>query len=224
MATIQGCIFDLDGVIVETSKYHFLAWARLADQLGVKIDEAVNESLKGVSRRKSLEIILDIGNITLADNEKVEYETLKNGWYLEYLEGMSQTDALPGVVAFLDELKANRVKIGLGSSSKNAKTILQKLNITHYFDAVIDGNDVNEAKPNPEIFLKGAKALSLDPADCVVFEDAISGVEAAINGGFKCIGVGDNKILSKADFVIPSLAELSLRDLTQLFDSQSTVA
>lgn len=218
MAKIKGCIFDLDGVIVETSRYHFLAWARLGTQFGVEIDEEVNESLKGVSRRKSLETIINLANVSLTEEEKVKYETLKNGWYLEYLEGMSQKDALPGVVEFLEELKVNEVRIGLGSSSKNAKTILKKLDITNYFDAIIDGNDVTEAKPNPEIFLKGASALSLTPSDCIVFEDAISGVEAAINGGFRCIGVGNPKTLRKANFVIESMSDFSLYDLNQMFN------
>ena len=153
---IEACIFDLDGVLVETSKFHFLAWSRLGNELGVEMTDEMNERLKGVSRRKSLECLLDLACLEPDEKEKVEMEERKNRWYLEYLKGMSMKDVLPGVVSFLDELTANGIRMAVGSSSKNARTILDKLEIIHRFEVIIDGNSVIEAKPHPGIFFESS--------------------------------------------------------------------
>ncbi len=207
---IRACIFDMDGVIVDTAKFHFKAWQRLADSLSIPFTETQNEQLKGVSRVDSLEKILTWGNIQLNNQKKLELMELKNKWYLDYVEGVDPSEMLPGVADFLKELKENDIKIALGSSSKNSILILEKLGIMHYFSAIIDGNKIHLSKPNPEVFLKGASDLGLKPDQCVVFEDAISGVEAAKDGGFHCVGVGNEDILQKADVVIESMKQASL--------------
>jgi beta-phosphoglucomutase len=195
----------MDGVIVDTAKYHFKAWARLADVLGVPFDEEKNELLKGVSRVDSLERILAWGNLEIDNRRKLELMERKNKWYLDYVDAVNPTEILPGAKEFLEDLKSNGIQIGLGSSSKNAVMILEKLGIMHLFDVIIDGNKIHLSKPHPEVFLKGAKELGVQPENIVVFEDAISGVDAAIAGGFYCIGIGDELTLKKAHAVIPDL-------------------
>lgn len=217
MSEIKGCIFDLDGVLVETSHFHYLAWSRLGKEFDIEVTSAVNEQLKGVSRRNSLEVVLAQGNIQLAETEMVALENRKNTWYLEYLEDMSAKDALPNVVPFLDQLASKGIKLAVGSSSKNAVTILHKLDLHRYFSMVVDGNGVKEAKPNPEIFLNAAKGLHLAPDECVVFEDAISGIEAARAGGFKCIGIGQDEVLNNADLVIPSFQNFDFEKLKAVY-------
>ncbi|MGB0522192.1 MAG: beta-phosphoglucomutase [Flammeovirgaceae bacterium] len=213
MAEIKACIFDLDGVIVDTAKYHYKAWRRLANELGFDFTEEQNEQLKGVSRMESLDIILDIGGKTLDEQHKLELAAKKNDWYVEFIDQMSPEEVLPGAESFLQELRAAGVKIALGSASKNAMRILERVNITHFFDAVIDGTKTTKSKPDPQVFLMGAEALEANPADCVVFEDALKGVEAAKNGGMHCVGVGEPQVLNQADFVIGSLAEINLSGL-----------
>jgi beta-phosphoglucomutase len=213
---IKACIFDMDGVIVDTAKYHFKAWARLADSLGIPFTEEQNEQLKGVSRVDSLERILSWGNLVLSSNKKLELMDLKNKWYLDFVAEISPEEMLPGVSGFLQELKANSIKIALGSSSKNSILILDKLFITELFDTIVDGTKITLSKPNPEVFLRGASDMSLLPSECVVFEDAISGVEAAIKGGFHCIGVGDAKTLSAAHAVVPNLEGMSVTKMEGL--------
>jgi len=216
MSKIKACIFDLDGVIVDTAKYHYLAWKRLADELGFEFTEEHNERLKGVSRMKSLEILLEIGNKNFAEEEKLKLAEKKNNWYVEYISKMKEDEILPGTKEFLQTVRENGIKISLGSVSKNAMTILNNLKLMEYFDAVIDGNKVSNAKPDPEVFILGAKEVNVDPKDCVVFEDAKAGIEAAINAGMYSVGIGDPKILSKANFVISSLGEMSLEKLDLL--------
>lgn len=199
---IKACIFDLDGVIVDTAKYHYLAWKELARGLGFDFTEQDNERLKGVSRMASLEILLEIGNKNLEDEVKIKYAEEKNKRYLEYIIRMTPDEILPGVISFLNELKEKNIKIALGSASKNAMTILHQLNLTKYFDAVIDGTKVTNAKPDPEVFLKGAEALAVRAENCIVFEDAEAGVEAALNGGFITVGIGSEDILGKAHYVM----------------------
>ncbi|PWJ40845.1 beta-phosphoglucomutase [Sediminitomix flava] len=213
MSTIKACLFDLDGVIVDTAKYHFLAWKRLADELGINFTEDDNEKLKGVSRVRSLEIILELGGKTLSEEDFNSFMTKKNDWYLEYVDQMKEDEILPGVLDFLKALKAEGVKVALGSASKNAMRILNLLNITDYFDAIIDGTSVSAAKPDPEVFLKGAEATGTTPAECVVFEDAEAGVEAAINGGMRVVGIGEEEALGKANIVVPGFANFSVEDL-----------
>lgn len=210
---VKGCIFDLDGVLVDTARYHFLAWKSLADRLGFEFSEADNERLKGVSRMASLEILLEIGKLSPGDIEKLEYAAEKNALYLQLIEKMTPEDILPGVREFLTELKEAGIQIGLGSVSKNARTILTKTAITEFFDAIVDGNIISQAKPDPEVFLTGAKMLNLQPSLCVVFEDAVAGVEAAHRAGMKCVGVGSPNILSEADKVIPGFENFTMKDL-----------
>jgi len=204
MVDIKACIFDLDGVVVDTAKYHFLAWKRLAKDLGFEFHEKDNERLKGISRLDSLNILLEIGGVTLSNDEKDRLAALKNQWYLEYIDRMTPEEILPGVKEFIEELKNSGVKIGLGSASKNASYILEKLGIIHLFETIADGTKVHNAKPHPEIFLLAAKELNVLPAHSVVFEDAEAGIEAAIRGGFRSVGVGDPNILGKANVVIPN--------------------
>lgn len=207
---IEACIFDLDGVVVDTAKYHYIAWKSLANELGFDFTTEDNERLKGVSRMRSLEILLEIGGMQFPENEMIEMATRKNDLYVSYIEKMTADEILPGVTKFLNELKAVGIKIALGSASKNAPLILERIFLTNIFDAVIDGNSVTEAKPNPEVFLKGAKALNTKPENCVVFEDALAGVEAAKNAGMACVGIGSAENLGIADIVVPGFEGLSL--------------
>jgi beta-phosphoglucomutase len=208
----------MDGVIVDTAKYHFLAWQRLAESLSIEFTEHHNEQLKGVSRVDSLERILNWGQLVLNNSKKLELMDLKNKWYLEYVRGVNPDEMLPGAHALLLDLKANGVKIGLGSSSKNSVMILEKLGIFPLFDTIVDGTIIHMSKPHPEVFLRGASALQFSPAECVVFEDAISGVQAAIDGGFRCIGIGDEKVLSKATVVIQGLLDVNYKRLIELLN------
>ncbi len=210
---IKACIFDMDGVIVDTAKYHFKAWERLADTLGIPFTEEQNEQLKGVSRVDSLERILGWGNLQLNNNKKIELMDLKNKWYLDFVAEVSPQEMLPGAHDFLLLLKENGIKIALGSSSRNSILILEKLGIIELFDSIIDGTKIHFSKPHPEVFLKGAADLNVLPSEVVVFEDAISGVEAAKAGGFHCIGIGDASVRKQADMIINSLAEVNLDTL-----------
>jgi beta-phosphoglucomutase len=207
---IKGCIFDLDGVVVDTAKYHYLAWKRLANELGFEFTEKDNERLKGVSRMKSLEILLEIGNLSFDEETKLKLAEKKNNWYVEYISKMDESEILPGVKEFLSQLKENGYKIALGSVSKNAMIILENTNLKQYFDAIIDGNKVTKAKPDPEVFLKGAEELNLKPEECIVFEDAIAGIEAARRANMKVIGVGSKEILKDADMVIEGFKNVSV--------------
>jgi beta-phosphoglucomutase len=213
LAEIKACLFDLDGVIVDTAKYHYLAWRRLANELGFEFTEEDNERLKGVSRMKSLEILLEIGGVSFDEKIKEELAAKKNDWYVDYISTMDASEILPGVLDFLKELKENGIKISLGSVSKNAMTILTNVGILDYFDAVIDGTKITHAKPDPEVFLKGAEELGVTPENCVVFEDAQAGIEAAINAGMYSVGVGSPEILGKADFVIPGFDGMAVEKL-----------
>lgn len=209
---MKGCIFDLDGVIVDTAKYHYLAWKKIADEFGFEFTLKDNERLKGVSRMASLDILLGIGGIKLSEGEKTEVADRKNRIYLEYILKMTPEEVLPGVKEFLTALHTAGIKVSLGSASKNAKTILKQVGIETLFDAVADGTNVSKAKPDPEVFLKGAELLGLAPADCLVFEDAVAGVEAAHRGGMKCVGVGDPEVLLEADYHIDGFGQLKMED------------
>lgn len=212
----RACIFDLDGVIVDTAVYHYKAWKRLANELGFDFTEENNEKLKGVSRVRSLELILEWGGVTKTEAEKAELATRKNDWYVEMIDHMTPAEILPGAKEFLETCRAAGIKTALGSASKNSMTILDHINLTSLFDVIIDGNKVTKAKPDPEVFLKGAEALHVSPSECVVFEDAIAGVEAAINGGMKVVGIGSPKVLGEADLVVGGLNEMSLEKLEEL--------
>ena len=207
---IKACIFDLDGVIVDTAKYHFIAWRELAAQLGITFTEEDNERLKGVSRMRSLEIILEIGSVSLepAEMERLAHE--KNERYRSYILKLDKSEILPGVLNLLEELKTLQIPFALGSASKNAVTILERLDLMDYFSAIVDGTSVTKAKPDPEVFLVGAKLLGIDPTNCLVFEDAEAGVEAAKRAGMKVIGIGDQEILGLADWVVPNLENMTV--------------
>lgn len=213
---IQACIFDLDGVIVDTAKYHYLAWKRLAKELGYDLTETQNENLKGVSRMKSLSLILEWAGVTKTDDEMHALAEKKNGWYVELISKMTPNEILPGAKEFVELVRSKGIKTAIGSASKNTFRILQQIKLESLFDAVIDGNKVSTPKPNPEVFLKGAEALHVTPPNCVVFEDAKVGIEAAKNGGMHAIGVGSSKVLTNADRVIRSLAEMKLEYLKEL--------
>ncbi|AWI10714.1 beta-phosphoglucomutase [Ereboglobus luteus] len=206
MKTARAAIFDLDGVIVDTARYHYLAWKRLAAELGFDFTEQDNERLKGVSRMRSLEILLEIGNCERAfsSEQKENLARQKNEWYVEYISRMTRSEILPGAREYLELLRECGKKTALGSASKNAPLILEKLGIASLFDAIIDGNKVRAAKPDPEVFLLGARELDIAPAECVVFEDAEAGVEAARRAGMRVVGIGSPQILS-ADLVVPGL-------------------
>jgi beta-phosphoglucomutase len=213
---LEACLFDMDGVIVDTAKFHFQAWARLADSLGIPFTEEQNEQLKGVSRIDSLEKILSWGNLFLNNAKKVELMELKNKWYLDMVAEIKPSEMLPGAHDLLLSLKSNNIKIGLGSSSRNSILILEKLGIISLFDVIIDGNKIHFSKPHPEVFTKGADQLGIQIGNIVVFEDAISGVEAAKNGGFYCIGVGSEEVLLRADHYISGLHEINVGVIVDL--------
>ncbi len=210
MFDIKACIFDLDGVVVDTAKYHYLAWRRLASDLGFEFHIEDNERLKGISRSESLNILLEIGKLSINTLEKEKLAKQKNDWYLDYINKMKSDEILPGVKEFIEELKSSGVKIGLGSASKNATLILNQLGIIHLFETIADGNRVSKAKPDPEIFLLAAKDLKVEPSQSIVFEDAEAGVEAAIRGGFRCVGIGEQSILYKANIVLPNFKEMTM--------------
>ncbi len=216
MNNIKGCIFDLDGVLVDTAGYHYKAWKRLANELGSDFTEEQNEQLKGISRIESLEKILGWAKITKTAEEKQVLATKKNEWYVAMITKMKPEEILPGAAAFLSALKNAGYKLALGSASKNSEIILKKTNIYEFFDVIIDGNKVSKSKPDPEVFLTGAKELGLKPDQCVVFEDAIAGVEAAKNGGMKVIGIGEPGILNDADLIVSGLDQLSVDHIKQL--------
>lgn len=207
--SIKACIFDLDGVIVDTAKYHFLAWRKLADELNINFTKEDNEKLKGVSRMKSLEIILDLGKLQFDDETKNKLAEKKNKWYLEYIQKLDKSEVLPGVEKFLTDLRQQGIKIALGSASKNARLILKNIQMENYFDAIIDGTKITKAKPDPEVFLASAEELHIKPEECVVFEDAEAGVQAALRGGMKAVGIGSEKILHEANKVIPGFSGVS---------------
>lgn len=205
---IKACIFDLDGVVVDTAKYHYLAWKQLAASLGFDFSHKDNERLKGVSRMTSLDILLSIGKIELNEEEKLRLAEKKNKEYLKFIYKMEPDEILPGVKDFIEDLKSKGIKIALGSASKNARTILNKLEIEELFEEIVDGNMVTKAKPDPQVFLIGAELLKTKPEECLVFEDAVAGLEAAHNAGMKCVGVGDPDTLNMADYNIKGFTDV----------------
>lgn len=213
---IKACIFDLDGVIVDTAHYHFLAWQRLAKELGIELTLEHNERLKGVSRMRSLEIILELGGVSLSGHDKEMLANKKNSWFVDYVERMAPEEIFPGVRQLLQELRKKGLKVALASSSKNAQTVIKLLHIQNEFDAIVDGGMIVHSKPDPEIFLLAAKKLGVDPKHCLVFEDAEAGVEAALAAGMKCIGIGSAEQLGKANRVIATTGDFQLATLEEL--------
>jgi len=212
----KAIIFDLDGVIVDTAKYHYLAWKELADQLGFNFTEQQNELLKGVSRVRSLEILLELGKVHLEEDHKIRLLEEKNKQYLQYIAKMDHKEILPGIDDLLHYLKLNKIPFALGSASKNARLILERLNLIDLFEAIVDGNDVSTAKPDPEVFLIAAKKLGKSPINCIVVEDAQAGIEAAKRAHMTSIGIGDKRVLKEADFVLNDTNELTIDFIQEL--------
>ena len=208
MTNKKAIVFDLDGVIVDTAKFHFYAWRNLAKKLAIDFDEKDNEQLKGVSRIESLKKILKWGNISISDERFEQLMDVKNQEYLSYVDKMKPDDILLGVMPVLNFLKEQNVKMAIGSASKNAKRILANVELDNFFDAIVDGLTVSKAKPDPEVFLKGAEVLGAKPEESLVFEDSIAGIEAANRGNMLSIGIGDTKTLNKASYCFRDFTEI----------------
>ena len=219
---MKGFIFDLDGVIVDTAKYHFSAWRRIAKELGSDFTEIQNEQLKGLSRSNSLRRILSWANKELSTKDFETVMDRKNGYYLEYVNQMTKSEILDGVVGILDYLIQKKQKIALGSASKNAIFILEKIGLIETFDVVVDGNKVSNSKPDPEVFLTASKQLNIPAEHCVVFEDALSGVEAANSANMLSIGIGSVSVLSRASYVFASMSQIPIKFMDKLFNQQCT--
>ena len=216
----KGFIFDLDGVIVDTAKYHFLAWKKLANGIGIDFSEVQNEQLKGVSRVRSLEKILEWGNKTLSDEDFTNLMSKKNENYLSYISKMDASEILPDVAKVLDFLIKSKQGIALGSASKNATPILKKVHLLEKFETIVDGNDVSKAKPDPEVFLIGAKLLGMNPEDCIVFEDSVAGVQAANTANMISIGIGEKSVLHEADYIFKDFTEMSQEFIERIISGQ----
>ena len=214
--TKKAFIFDLDGVIVDTAKYHFLAWQKLANQLGIEFTHEHNEELKGVSRVRSLDLILVLGNITASQEDKNKWLLQKNEEYLTYLVDMDEREILPGVLKVLEFLKSKNQHITLGSASKNARPILEKTKTLHFFDAIVDGNDVTNAKPDPEVFLRAAKLVGVTNENAIVFEDSVAGIQAANNAAMISIGIGNANVLHEAKYNFKDFTFIDEAFLSQL--------
>ncbi|MFX0556448.1 beta-phosphoglucomutase [Maribacter sp. CXY002] len=218
-----GFIFDLDGVIVDTAKYHYLAWKKLANELGIDFTHEQNEMFKGVSRKRCLEILLDIGGIAATKEQFDTWMVDKNIDYLAYIEKMDASEILPDVPRILKYLKDKGMPIALGSASKNARPILEKVNLLHYFDSIVDGNSVTKAKPDPEVFIMAANNLNMSPNQCVVFEDAVAGIEAANNAGMVSVGIGHEDILVEAKYNFQDFTEIDNSFLDKLLSIEQVV-
>lgn len=201
-------IFDLDGVLVDTAKYHYLAWKRLASSYGFDFTEADNERLKGVSRMRSLEILLEIGGVTADPATREEMAERKNRWYVEWIGRMDASELLPGAAEYVRFVRSRGVKTAIGSASRNTPLILDRLGIASLFDVVIDGGKVRRTKPDPEVFELAARALAVPPDRCVVFEDAKAGIEAGRRAGMGTVGIGRPSVLDDADAVVSGLDQL----------------
>lgn len=204
----EGIIFDLDGVICHTDKYHYMAWKQIADEIGVYFDEAINDRLRGVSRMESLEIILERYQGYIAEEKKQQLAEKKNNIYKDLLCQMSPRDVSQEVIDTLGELKKRNIKIAIGSSSRNARFILKNLGLLEKFDEISDGNNITRSKPDPEVFFKAAEYLGLDPVKCLVVEDARSGIDAAVAGGFECAGLGDAAVYEKTNYPLHRFSEI----------------
>ena len=217
----KGFIFDLDGVIVDTAKYHYLAWKRLADELGIPFNEEDNERFKGVSRKRCLELLLEMGNMQVPQEQFDAWLQEKNEDYLRHIAGMDPSEILPDVPKVLDFLREREVPMALGSASKNARPILEKVGLTTYFETIVDGNAVVKAKPDPQVFLIAAENLGVEPEACIVFEDALAGIEAANSGGMLSIGIGDPGVLVDANHVFRDFTEIDLSFIEQLLHNET---
>jgi beta-phosphoglucomutase len=213
---MEACIFDLDGVIVDTARYHYLAWKRLAEELGFDLTPDDNERLKGVSRTQSLDIVLEIGGIQAGPEEREKLADKKNAWFNELIVKMEPDEIFPGAKPLVDALRDSGRRVALASSSKNAQLVVDRLEIRHLFEVIIDGSMIEHTKPDPEIFLLAAKRLHVNPRSCLVFEDAEAGVEAALAAGMKCVGIGSPARLGKAHLVLPAIGAFTTDMLGRL--------
>ncbi len=213
---VQGVIFDLDGVIVDTAQYHFEAWKTVASEWKYNLTAEDNEQLKGVSRKDSIAKIASWAGIIVSAAELNEIAAQKNKKYLALCNALSPKHILPGIVDLIHELKANAIQIALGSASKNARFVIEKLGLSKLFDVIIDGNDVNNSKPNPEVFLKAAQQMKLSPQACVVIEDAPAGIQAALAAGMGVVGLGNISDLKQANLVLQDTKKLTLEQLNQV--------
>ncbi len=215
---MKAFIFDLDGVIVDTARLHYQAWRELANELGFDFTIEDNERLKGVSRMRSLEILLEIGGIVVDEQEKLRLAERKNNRYRQLIMKLTPADMLPGAKEFLDHSKMLGLKLALASASKNTPLILERIGLQDFFDTVVDGNRVTKAKPDPEIFLVAAKDLQVEPQQSVVFEDAVAGIEAAHAAGMKAVGIGKPQVLTQADLVVAGLGEITPQFVIEYFE------
>ncbi|WGQ08304.1 beta-phosphoglucomutase [Pedobacter gandavensis] len=211
-----ACIFDLDGVLVDTAVYHYKAWKALANSLGFDFTELQNEQLKGVNRMRSLDMILQWGGVEQSASEKEALAAKKNEQYVAMISKMTVQEVLPGALELLTALKAAGIKIALGSASKNSSLILERTELAHFFDAIVDGNSVTTSKPDPEVFLKAAELLNTAKENCVVFEDAAAGVQAAIAADMMVVGIGKAEHLPGAQVVINDLSEITISEIEAL--------
>ncbi|WP_142413636.1 beta-phosphoglucomutase [Hathewaya massiliensis] len=215
--SIKGVIFDLDGVIVTTDNFHYDAWKKLADEEGIYFDREINERLRGVSRMESLNIILEKANKEYSLEQKKEMAERKNNYYKELIKNLTKDDILPGVKNILKGLKEKNIKVAIGSSSKNSSAILQYIGLDKAFHATVDGNQIKNSKPDPEVFLKAAEMLNLKPSECLVVEDAEAGVEAGVEGGMKVLAVGfASKCCSKATICREDLTTISIDEIVNI--------
>lgn len=225
---IQGVIFDLDGVLTDTAEYHYRSWQRLADEEGIPFDRHANEALRGISRRESLMKIIGGSQSesqrqrSFSEEQIQEMMDRKNSYYVESIESISPDDLLPGALNLLDELRQAGIKTALGSASKNARPVVEKLGIADRIDAIADGYSVERPKPAPDLFLFAAQLLNLEAAHCVVVEDAAAGVEAAIAAGMLTVGLGPEERVGAADVVLPSLAGVYWADLKAQLEQKVT--
>jgi len=218
MTNKKAFLFDLDGVLVDTTKYHFLGWQKIAEQIGIEFTPEHNEQLKGVSRIGSLDLILQLGNIQISQDDKNKLLVQKNEDYLSYLKKMDESEIMPGVLNVLDYLKNRKQLIVLGSASKNARIILEKTNTINFFDAIVDGNDVTTPKPNPEVFLRATQLVNVSNENAIVFEDSVAGIQAANNANMTSVGIGDEKILYEAKYLFKNFDFMDVSFLESLIN------
>jgi beta-phosphoglucomutase len=217
MPKLEGVVFDLDGVVTDTAKFHYLAWKQMAESEGIDFDEKINERLKGVSRMDSLKIIMEKRKREYSEAELLALAKKKNDLYVTMLDKITSADILPGITAFINELRTHGIKTVIFSASKNTDTILQKLGMSKTFDALVTGNDVEKTKPHPEGFLLAAKKIEIAPENCVMIEDAFAGVEGAKAVGMKTMGIGQKLQLHNADYVLVSTQYLTYEKVKALF-------